>query len=139
MEGETIDVPLNPAAATDSLDGLAKEIYCRAFDWLVAKINESTSCAKGAVSGTIDLLVRLANPRDGYGEGLACLFDWMLTSGWYRVNNTLACVCRGNWAFRGLQKLLIFFYPLHLTYWCNSHFAVRVFCHDSVIFISGSF
>lgn len=58
VEGETIDVPLNPAAATDSLDGLAKEIYCRAFDWLVAKINESTSCAKGAMSGTIDLLVR---------------------------------------------------------------------------------
>ncbi|CAN0132196.1 unnamed protein product, partial [Hapterophycus canaliculatus] len=29
VEGKTIDVPLLPSAATDSLDGLAKEIYCR--------------------------------------------------------------------------------------------------------------
>lgn len=29
VEGKTIDVPLSPAAAADSLDGLAKEIYCR--------------------------------------------------------------------------------------------------------------
>lgn len=29
VEGKTINVPLSPAAATDSLDGLAKEIYCR--------------------------------------------------------------------------------------------------------------
>lgn len=56
VEGKTIDVPLPPAGATDSLDGLAKEIYCRVFDWLVAKINDSTRCAKGAVKGTIDLL-----------------------------------------------------------------------------------
>lgn len=57
VEGSTIDVPLSPAAATDSLDGLAKEIYCRVFDWLVAKINDSMRCAKGDVKGTIDLLV----------------------------------------------------------------------------------
>ena len=58
VEGKTIDVPLSPAQAADSLDGLAKEIYCRVFDWLVGKINESTSCVDGAVAGTIDLLVR---------------------------------------------------------------------------------
>lgn len=57
VEGKSIDVPLLPAAATDSLDGLAKEVYTRVFDWLVDKINESTHCAKGALSGTIDLLV----------------------------------------------------------------------------------
>ncbi|CAM9187182.1 unnamed protein product [Scytosiphon promiscuus] len=56
VEGKTIDVPLLPAAATDSLDGLAKEIYCRVFDWLVAKINDSMRCAPGGNKGTIDLL-----------------------------------------------------------------------------------
>lgn len=57
VEGKTIDVPLSPDAAADGLDGLAKEIYCRVFDWLVRKINDSTRCATGAVKGTIDLLV----------------------------------------------------------------------------------
>lgn len=69
VEGKTIDVPLAPAAATDSLDGLAKEIYCRVFDWLVAKINDSTRCAKGAVKGTIDLLVSWKGGRECVCEG----------------------------------------------------------------------
>eukprot|EP00752_Nemacystus_decipiens_P018668 g16737.t1 len=56
VEGKTINVPLSPAAAADSLDGLAKEIYCRVFDWLVAKINDSMRCARGGNAGTIDLL-----------------------------------------------------------------------------------
>ncbi|CAN0001143.1 unnamed protein product, partial [Ectocarpus sp. 12 AP-2014] len=56
VEGKTINVPLSPAAATDSLDGLSKEIYCRMFDWLVAKINESMRCSDGSIKGTIDLL-----------------------------------------------------------------------------------
>lgn len=58
VEGKAIDVPLSPAAAADSLDGLAKEVYFRVFDWLVEKINDSTHCAKGTVAGTIGLLVR---------------------------------------------------------------------------------
>lgn len=57
VEGKAIDVPLSPEAAADSLDGLAKEVYCRTFDWLVEKINKSTNCKK-ASKGTIDLLVR---------------------------------------------------------------------------------
>lgn len=56
MEGKAIDVPLSPEAAADSLDGLAKEVYCRVFDWLVEKINKSTNCKKGS-KGTVDLLV----------------------------------------------------------------------------------
>ncbi|CAM9632006.1 unnamed protein product [Ectocarpus sp. 6 AP-2014] len=56
VEGKTINVPLSPAAAADSLDGLAKEIYCRMFDWLVAKINDSMRCSDGSNKGTIDLL-----------------------------------------------------------------------------------
>lgn len=79
MEGKTIDVPLPPAGATDSLDGLAKEIYCRVFDWLVAKINDSTRCAKGAVKGTIDLLVSCLG-RGGGG-----------------VSGGGGCGCRGAW------------------------------------------
>lgn len=65
VEGRSIDVPLLPDGAADSLDGLAKEVYTRVFEWLVDKINESTHCARGALSGTINLLVRCWR-----GEGL---------------------------------------------------------------------
>lgn len=43
--GEAIAVPLSAAAAKDSCDAFAKEIYAKAFLWLVRSINDAT-CAE---------------------------------------------------------------------------------------------
>ena len=40
--GESVQVNLNPEAAKDSCDALAKSIYQSAFLWLVSKINDAT-------------------------------------------------------------------------------------------------
>uniref|UniRef100_A0A7S3NK29 Myosin motor domain-containing protein n=1 Tax=Aureoumbra lagunensis TaxID=44058 RepID=A0A7S3NK29_9STRA len=56
---EVFKVPLDVTKATDARDALAKEIYLKAFDWVVANINYSTSSnlpdAKVKVVGLLDI------------------------------------------------------------------------------------
>jgi myosin-5 len=50
---ETYKVPLNPDVAKDATEGLAKEIYARAFLWLVRCINDATAAEINYKSGTM--------------------------------------------------------------------------------------
>jgi len=47
--GETFVVPLSPAGAKDSRDAFAKEVYAKAFLWLVREINAATSAHENYV------------------------------------------------------------------------------------------
>ncbi|KAJ8600328.1 hypothetical protein CTAYLR_000646 [Chrysophaeum taylorii] len=49
-------VPLDASKAGDSRDALAKEIYLRAFDWVVANINASTTSTAVASPRVVGLL-----------------------------------------------------------------------------------
>ena len=60
---EVYKVPLNAQAARDARDALAKEIYVRAFDWIVKRINASTS-SSGETSTSGGDLASLANGVD---------------------------------------------------------------------------
>jgi len=51
MTGERIVKPLEPAAATESRDALAKTLYARLFDWLVTAINRRISSLGGNANG----------------------------------------------------------------------------------------
>jgi myosin-5 len=50
---ETYKVPLNPKSAKDSTEAFAKEIYSRAFLWLVRCINDATAAELNYKSGTM--------------------------------------------------------------------------------------
>ncbi|KAL3924550.1 MAG: hypothetical protein SGILL_000975 [Bacillariaceae sp.] len=50
---ETYKVPLNPAKATEATESFAKEIYGRAFLWLVRCINDATAAELNYKSGTM--------------------------------------------------------------------------------------
>ena len=57
--GESYSVPLTPEASISGRDALAKDLYAKLFDHLVASINKSTSAtdaAAGQRRGTISLL-----------------------------------------------------------------------------------
>jgi len=54
--GETITVNLTTAQAADARDGLAKELYSKTFDWLVAQINNSTASKRSHSERLISLL-----------------------------------------------------------------------------------
>ncbi len=49
--------PIDVKAATDNRDSLAKTLYSRMFDWLVAKVNTSIGQDPNAVSmvGVLDI------------------------------------------------------------------------------------
>ena len=49
---ETFKIPLNVAKAQDTRDAFAKEIYSKAFDWLVKIINDAT-CAENNYDGAL--------------------------------------------------------------------------------------
>jgi myosin-5 len=51
---ETYKVPLNPKVARDACESFAKEIYGRAFLWLVRAINDATAAEVNYKSGTMD-------------------------------------------------------------------------------------
>jgi myosin V len=53
---ETHKVPLNATSAQEACDALAKEIYQKAFLWLVDAINKATSADDSREYGTIGLL-----------------------------------------------------------------------------------
>lgn len=46
--GESFQTPLSVMAANDARDGLAKQTYFKLFEWLVQRINESTSHPQGS-------------------------------------------------------------------------------------------
>ena len=48
--GERIVKQLSPAAATESRDALAKTMYSRLFDWIVAAVNRKISALGGALN-----------------------------------------------------------------------------------------
>ena len=54
--GECITVPLSTMQAADARDGLAKELYSKTFDWLVARINDSTASSRSDSERVISLL-----------------------------------------------------------------------------------
>lgn len=43
MGGERITTRLSPAAAAEARDSLAKNLYARLFDWIVAAVNRKIS------------------------------------------------------------------------------------------------
>jgi myosin V len=49
-------VPLNPEAAKEACDALAKDVYHKIFLWLVSEINKATSASESQELGTIGLL-----------------------------------------------------------------------------------
>jgi myosin-5 len=51
---ETYKVPLNPGVARESTEAFAREIYARAFLWLVRAINDATAAELNYKSGTMD-------------------------------------------------------------------------------------
>jgi myosin V len=55
-KSEVHKVPLNPEAAKDACDALAKEAYQKAFLWLVKNINQATMATEDKSYGTIGLL-----------------------------------------------------------------------------------
>ena len=50
MGGERITTRLSPAAAAEARDSLAKNLYARLFDWIVAAVNRKIS-ALGMILG----------------------------------------------------------------------------------------
>jgi len=50
---ETYKVPLSPAIAKDATEAFAREIYARAFLWLVRAINDATAAELNYKSGTM--------------------------------------------------------------------------------------
>jgi len=50
---ETYKVPLNPGVAREATESFAKEIYSRAFLWLVRQINDATAAELNYKSGTM--------------------------------------------------------------------------------------
>jgi myosin I len=45
--GRKTYIPLNPEQAVDACDALAKSIYSRMFDWIVARVNDATKAKAG--------------------------------------------------------------------------------------------
>ena len=52
MGGERITTRLSPAAAAEARDSLAKNLYARLFDWIVAAVNRKIS-ALGIISAPL--------------------------------------------------------------------------------------
>ena len=51
IDGQTVETPVSVASAGDGRDALAKVLYGRLFEWLVARIDESMSASGSAAGG----------------------------------------------------------------------------------------
>jgi len=74
--GESFSVPLKPEAACDSRDALAKELYGKAFLWLVRNINAATSSSSSSSSSS-DVSSHLSSSSSSLGKiGLLDIFGF---------------------------------------------------------------
>ena len=55
VRGERSVIPLEPEAARDAVDALAKDIYGRLFDWLVRRVNKAIDGERGKSIGVLDI------------------------------------------------------------------------------------
>ncbi|OEU18518.1 P-loop containing nucleoside triphosphate hydrolase protein [Fragilariopsis cylindrus CCMP1102] len=73
--GEVFAVPLTPVKAKESTDAFAKEIYAKAFLWLVRTINDATSSEKNY--RRVDSQNKIASSRIEFGViGLLDIFGF---------------------------------------------------------------
>jgi myosin V len=83
---ETFNVLLSVDKAAEARDGLAKEVYFRLFEWLVARINESTNhpAAASHKIGLLDIF--------GYVHCYILLYDTTIYGVYTIVNLVLVCM-----------------------------------------------